>query len=113
VTTNPDKPLAQRPAEAEAQPPPAPHAATPLAAPGQPEPLPAGYEDFAGEIKVVNGPMPRWFRRLPYVALLACLAYYLHVRAFDPVNLVFAALFIIWMIYTPIAQKRGWFFIPM
>jgi hypothetical protein len=73
----------------------------------------AAYEDFAGEIMVANGPMPRWFRRLPYFALIAALAYYLYVRAFDPVNLVFAALFVAWMIYTPIAQKRGWFFIPM
>jgi hypothetical protein len=74
---------------------------------------PPAHEDFAGEIMVANGPMPRWFRRLPYVLLIASLAYYVHVRAFDPVNLVFAALFIVWMIYTPIAQKRGWFFIPM
>jgi hypothetical protein len=76
-------------------------------------PLPAGYEDFAGEITVANGPMPRWFRRLPYVAILAALAYYLHAQAFDPINLVFAGLFIAWLIYTPIAQRRGWFFIPM
>jgi hypothetical protein len=75
--------------------------------------LPPGQEDFAGEIAVGNGPMPGWFRRLPYLTLLAGLAYFLYVRAFDPVNLAFAALFILWMIYTPIAQKRGWFFIPM
>ena len=99
---DPDQKLA--PAAAE---PPTTESAAPPAAP------PAGYEDFAGEITVANGLMPRWFRRLPYVALIAALAYYLYVRAFDPVNLVFAALFIAWMIYTPIAQKRGWFFIPM
>ena len=83
-------------------------------APAEPgEPLPPGYEDYAGEITVANGPMPLWFRRLPYVAILAALAYYLHARAFDRINLVFAGLFIVWMIYTPIAQKRGWFYIPM
>jgi hypothetical protein len=74
---------------------------------------PSGYEDYAGEVKVANGPMPRWFRRLPYVAILAGLAYYVYVRAFDPINMMFAASFIAWMIYTPIAQKRGWFIIPM
>ncbi len=78
-----------------------------------PAALPAGYEDFAGEVTVANGPMPRWFRRLPYITVIAGLAYYLHAHAFDRVNLVFAGLFIAWMIYTPIAQKRGWFFIPM
>jgi len=100
--TRPDEKIA--PAAAE---PPMTEAAAPPAAP------PAGYEDFAGEITVANGPMPRWFRRLPYITLIAALAYYLYVRAFDSVNLAFAALFIAWMIYTPIAQKRGWFFIPM
>jgi len=77
------------------------------------EELPPGYEDYAGEIWVANGKMPRWFMRVPYLGVLLGLAYYVYVRAFDPVNLVFAALFIIWMIYTPIAQRRGWFFIPM
>ena len=77
------------------------------------EALPPGYEDYAGEIMVANGKMPGWLRRVPYVGILLSLAYYAYVRAFDPVNLVFAALFIFWMIYTPIAQKRGWFFIPM
>lgn len=75
--------------------------------------LPPGHQDFAGEIRVENGKMPRWFMRVPYLALLAALGYYLYVRAFDPVNLVFGAVFVVWMIYTPIAQKRGWFFIPM
>ena len=75
--------------------------------------LPAGYEDYAGEIVVANGKMPGWLTRVPYVSLLLSLAYYVYVRAFDPVNLVFAALFVFWMIYTPSAQKRNWFFIPM
>ena len=76
--------------------------------------LPPGHEDYAGEVLVANGKMPRWFTRVPYVALILALAYYAFVvRALDPVNLAFAALFVIWMIYTPIAQKRGWFFIPM
>lgn len=82
-------------------------------APVEPAVLPAGYDDYAGEIQVANGPMPRWFRRMPYVVILIGLGYYVLVRAFDPVNLLFAAVFIAWMIYTPIAQKRGWFFIPM
>jgi hypothetical protein len=77
------------------------------------EGLPPGFEDYAGEIVVANGKMPGWLGRVPYVALLLSLAYYGYVRAFDPVNLVFAALFVLWMIYTPIAQKRGWYFIPM
>ncbi|HLF29003.1 MAG TPA: hypothetical protein VJG32_21970 [Anaerolineae bacterium] len=76
-------------------------------------PLPPGYEDYAGEIQVVNGKPPRWATRVPYLGILLALAYYVLVRVSDPVNLVFAALFIAWMIYTPIAQKRGWFFIPM
>jgi hypothetical protein len=77
------------------------------------DPLPPGYEDYAGEIVVANGKPPRWMTRVPYLGIILSLAYYAWVRAFDPVNLVFAVLFIIWMIYTPIAQKRGWFFIPM
>jgi len=91
----------------------APAAAPDPTATAPPEPLPPGYEDYAGEITVANGPMPRWFRRLPYVVIILALGYDVYVRAFDPVNLVFAGLFIAWMIYTPIAQKRGWFFIPM
>ena len=76
-------------------------------------PLPPGYEDYAGEIQVANGRMPRWFTRVPYLGILLALGYYLWARAFDPVNLTFAALFVVWLIYTPIAQKRGWFIIPM
>ncbi len=74
---------------------------------------PPGYEDYAGEIQAANGKMPRWFTRVPYLGILLALAYYFYVRAFDPINLIFAAVFVIWLIYTPIAQKRGWFFIPM
>ena len=76
-------------------------------------PLPPGHEDYAGEIVVANGKPLRWMRYVPYAALILSLGYYILVRAADPVNLTFAALFIIWMIYTPIAQKRGWFSIPM
>lgn len=78
-----------------------------------PAALPTGHEDFAGEVTVANGKPPRWFTRVPYVGILLALAYYVWVRAFDPVNLVFAALLVFWFVYTPIAQKRGWFFIPM
>jgi hypothetical protein len=78
-----------------------------------PAPLPPGYDDYAGEIQVANGRPPAWLAQVPRVVVLLALAYYLYVRAFDPVNLIFAALFVIWLIYTPIAQKRGWFFIPM
>ncbi len=104
MTTNPDETAPQAPAS-----PPASDQAGKTAGGA----LPPGYEEFAGEIVAENGPMPAWFRRLPYALLIFCLGYYVYVRAFDPVNLVFAALFIAWMIYTPIAQKRGWFFIPM
>lgn len=76
-------------------------------------PLPAGHEDYAGEIQVSNGKPPTWMAHIPRVAVLLALAYYLYVRAFDPINLIFAVLFVVWLIYTPIAQKRGWFFIPM
>ena len=76
-------------------------------------PLPPGYVDFAGEIQVANGKPPRWMKVVPYAGIVISLAYYLYVGAFDPVNLAFAVLFVLWMIYTPIAQKRGWFFIPM
>ncbi len=85
-------------------------------APGETVPdqsLPPGYDDYAGEILVENGKPPRWLKRVPYVALLVALGYYAWVHVSDPVNLAFAVLFIIWMIYTPIAQKRGWFYIPM
>lgn len=74
---------------------------------------PPGYEDYAGEILVTDGKMPRWFMRLPYAAIVLALGYYVWARAFDPINMVFAGLFILWMLYTPIAQKRGWFHIPM
>ena len=81
------------------------------------QPLPPGHEDYAGEIVVANGKPPRWVTRVPYVFTLWALGYYVWVfvaeRTIDPVNLVFAALFLFWMIYTPIAQKRGWFFFPM
>jgi len=70
-------------------------------------------EDFAGEIQVANGKPPRWFTKVPYVAMLLALGYYVLVGVTDPVNLVFAALFVIWFLYTPIAQKRGWFFLPL
>jgi hypothetical protein len=75
--------------------------------------LPPGHEDFAGEIVVANGKPPAWMKYVPYAGILLSLGYYALVRATDPVNLTFAALFILWVIYTPIAQKRGWFFIPM
>ncbi len=104
MTTNPNESVPQVPAS-----PPASDQAGKTAGGA----LPPGYEEFADEILVANGPMPNWFRWLPHALLIFCLAYYVYVRAFDPVNLVFAALFITWMIYTPIAQKRGWFFIPM
>lgn len=75
--------------------------------------LPPGHEDYAGEIVVANGKPPRWMSFVPQVAILLALGYYVFVRATDPVNLVFAGLFVVWLIYTPIAQKRGWHFIPM
>ena len=74
---------------------------------------PPAYTDYAGEIQVENGPPPAWLAYVPRVAILLALAYDVYVRAFDPVNVFFAALFIFWLIYTPIARKRGWFFIPM
>jgi len=83
------------------------------ATPASPPAVPVGYEDYAGEIVVANGKPPRWMARVPYVAIVLSLGYYLLVGADDPVNLTFATLFILWMIYTPIAQKRGWFHIPM
>jgi hypothetical protein len=70
-------------------------------------------EDYAGEIQVAGGKPPRWSTLVPYVAIVFGLAYYLYVGATDPVNLVFATLFVFWLIYTPIAKRRGWFFIPM
>ena len=86
---------------------PATPAAPPVAA------APPGPVDFAGEITVANGKPPRWMPRVGQVAVVLGLAYYLYVGAFDPVNLVFAALLLFWLIYTPIAQRRGWFYIPM
>jgi hypothetical protein len=86
---------------------------SPIDAPATPAPLPPGYDDYAGEIRVANGKPPAWMAHMPRVVVLLALAYYLYVRAFDPINLIFAVLFVIWLIYTPIAQKRGWFFIPM
>ena len=74
---------------------------------------PANYEQFAGEILVANGNPPQWFNRLPYVAVVLALAYYFHVRPLDPVNTVFAVLFGIWLVYTPVAKKRGWFYLPL
>ena len=75
--------------------------------------VPPGHDDFGGEILIANGKPPRWFTKTPYVAMALALGYYALVRATDPVNLVFASLFVIWFIYTPIAQKKGWFFLPM
>jgi hypothetical protein len=78
-----------------------------------PFPLPLGYDDYAGDIQVQNGKPPTWMAQVPRVAILLSLAYYVYVKAFDPVNLVCAVLLVLWLIYTPIAQKRGWFHIPM
>ncbi len=75
--------------------------------------VPAGYDNFADEILTANQPPPHWFTFVPYIAIVLALAYYIYVRAFDPVNLVFGALFVIWLIYTPIAKRRGWFFMPL
>jgi hypothetical protein len=75
--------------------------------------IPAGYDNYADEILVANGRPPRWFRWLPYVVVVLGLAYYVFVRAFDTVNLIFGALLIIWLVYTPLARKKGWFFIPL
>lgn len=80
---------------------------------GAKAPLPPGYDDYAGEIQVENGKPPAWMKYVPYIGIILSLAYYILVKATDPVNLTFAGLFIIWMVYTPIAQKRGWFFLPM
>jgi len=73
----------------------------------------ANYDDFAGEVRVANGKPPRWLTKVPYVAMACALGYYAVVRVTDPVNLVFAALFVLWFVYTPIAQKKGWFFLSM
>ncbi|MDW8325493.1 MAG: hypothetical protein RMK99_02900 [Anaerolineales bacterium] len=82
-----------------------------------PAPLPPGYEDYAGEITVANGKPPKWATYVPQVFTLWALAYYvwlfLDEGTLDPINLTFGVLFLIWLIYTPIAQKRGWFFVPM
>jgi hypothetical protein len=74
---------------------------------------PADYEVFAGEILVANGEPLRWFTLLPYAAIVAALAYYFHIRPLDPVNTVFATLFFLWLVYTPIAKKQGWFYFSM
>ena len=74
---------------------------------------PANYKEFAGEILVANGESPRWFTLLPYAVVIAALAYYFHIRPLDPVNTVFATLFIIWLVYTPVAKKRGWFYLSL
>jgi hypothetical protein len=74
---------------------------------------PAHYEQFASEILVANGDPPGWFRLLPYAAVVAALAYYFHVRPLNLVNTVFAALFMFWLVYTPIAKKRGWFYFSL
>jgi hypothetical protein len=52
----------------------------------------------------------RW---IPYVFGVWGLGYIVAARAFDPVNLTFGGLLWVWMVYTPIAQKRGWFHIAM
>jgi hypothetical protein len=75
--------------------------------------LPVAYDNYSDEILVANGQPPRWFTRLPYAAVVLALAYYFHVRPLDPVNSVFAALFVIWLVYTPIAKKRGWFYFSL
>ncbi|MFQ5615786.1 MAG: hypothetical protein ACE5GO_04905, partial [Anaerolineales bacterium] len=75
--------------------------------------IPPDYDNYASEILVANGKPPRWLTWLPYVGVILGLAYYVYVRAFDPVNLVFATLLVLWLIYTPIAKRRGWFFIPL
>lgn len=75
--------------------------------------VPPGYDDFGGELMVANGKPPSWFRKVPYVAMLWALGYYGLVGVTHPVNLVFASLFVLWFLYTPIAQKKGWFFIPL
>lgn len=75
--------------------------------------LPAAYDNYGDEILVANGDPPRWFTRLPYAAVVVALAYYFHVRPLDPVNTVFATLFVIWLVYTPIAKKRGWFYFSL
>jgi len=77
-----------------------------------PEPVSAP-NDFAGEIQVSGGPPPRWLRWLPHVFAVWGVGYILAARAFDPVNLTFGGLLLAWMIYTPIARKRGWFHIAM
>lgn len=75
--------------------------------------MPPGVEEYAGEVQAGRGAAPGWLRNLPYGLIVLCLLYYALSRAFDPVNLVFGGLLLFWFIYTPIAQRRGWFFIPM
>jgi hypothetical protein len=73
----------------------------------------ADYDRYAGEILVANGKPPLWLTRLPYVMVIVALGYYFYVRPLDPVNTIFAVLFIIWLVYTPIAKRQGWFYIPL
>ncbi len=73
----------------------------------------ADYDRYAGEILVANGKPPLWLTRLPYVMVIVALGYYFYIRPLDPVNTIFAVLFIIWLVYTPIAKRRGWFYIPL
>ena len=75
--------------------------------------LPVGYDNYADVILVANGKPPDWLGLLPPAGIIWALAYYLSARAFDRVNLVFAIWFLVWLIYTPVARKRGWFFVPM
>lgn len=75
--------------------------------------LPIGFDNYADEILVANGHPPGWLAFLPYVGIVWALAYYLSARAFDRVNLVFAIFFLVWLLYTPVARRRGWFFLAM
>lgn len=75
--------------------------------------VPGHYENYADEILVANGAPPRWYMPLAYLAVVAALAYFVYVRAFEPVNLGFAGLFIVWLLYTPIARRRGWYYLPL
>ncbi len=75
--------------------------------------LPIGFDNYADEILVANAQPPGWLSYLPYVGIIWALSYYLSARAFDSVNLIFAVFFLAWLLYTPIARKRGWFFVAM
>jgi hypothetical protein len=74
---------------------------------------PANYDQYADEILVANEKPPLWLTRLPYLMVIVALGYYFHVRPLNLVNMVFAVLFIIWLVYTPIAKRQGWFYIPL